>query len=834
MALPGRLRISVHVGSRQDRDAAASILRTVDGDIHHYDGLVTGWATREAMNALMQRGFMIDESSAEKSAPPPPPPEPPPLPGSPDVKALTSLADELQAKVEATGPGSGLKRAGPLARFAAKSVDTASHAVLAATEGIFSATGGRFGTTMKSLSKGVLGAGAALPVPVTTPEEIMYEVQLTGPMRPDWADKLRACNARIASYVPPFRYRMPLTPDQSEQVKKLDFVEGLERYGLKATLGQAFLQALQDARQTSTSVPLTFDMTVHLRQQIPALHRLLERRSDVTLLETSSVTIRFQARIADPFLITLADREEVKTLDVYTPPVLLDYGRTVIGASAINGAIPRPWDGAGEVVAIIDSGVDTSHPDLTDRIKSYESVPNATTTDAYGHGTHVAGIIAGTGKASSGQITGVAPGAQLSVLGIVNANGQTIFPADLSNYLTRATSSGAKIVNMSLGFKQTNGIYDVFAQSIDQFVYDNPDVLIVVAAGNDGSAHTGYPDYRSVNSPATANNVIAVGACNSSRPGIAATWGAFSQDRFPQAPVSGTAMAGTLAPAGLSSRGPSEKESIKPDVLAPGTFVLSAQATGAALKSYADVPAGTGPYIFLNGTSMAAPFVSGAAAILRQYLREQMQVASPSAALLKAMLCASTRRCSQLVNPAIVPGIGYPDFDQGFGVVNLGRLIPYRNGSNLRTAFVDVANNSGDALASRQPPESTRRSSRSYDLSIGAGAGPLQVVLSWTDVAGPGVKNVLSLDVQGPAGALVGNHEHTYLRNPLFNAQGLNGIPYDRKNNTQIVYVAAPAPGDYTINVLAYNTPYPDKTQGYALCACGDLASEITPKRPAF
>jgi subtilisin family serine protease len=661
----------------------------------------------------------------------------------------------------------------------------------------------------------------------------MYEVELVGPMRPEWADKLRACNARIASYIPPFRYRMPLTSEQLAQVRALDFVRSAERYSLKATLAQTFLDALQEAKGTGERVPKTFDLTVHLPGQISAVNRLLETQSGVDVVDRSGDKIRFRAVIDDPFLLALADREEVKTLEAYTPPVLLDHCRVMVGASAINGGSSGPWDGKGEIVAILDSGVDRGHPDLADRVKSYDSVQGATATDTQGHGTHVAGIIAGTGKASGGKITGIAPGAQLCVLGIVNANNTVIFPIDPSKYLTAVTASGAKIVNMSLGFKGTKGAYDSNAEKIDEFVYNNPEVLVVVAAGNDGQAPSGYPNYRNVNSPATGKNVISVGACNTSRPDIATTWGGYNGSLFPSPPLSSAAMAGPPTPTGLSSRGPSIPKAIKPDVLAPGTFVLSAQAAGAALQSYAVVPPETGPYIYLNGTSMAAPFVSGAAAVLRQYLRETLNLASPSAALMKAMLCASAERCAQLVNPA-APPIGYPDFDQGFGLVNLARLIPHKTGDKLRMAFVDVANNSSDALASRQAAdEGGRRSRRAYRLKIGENAGPLQVVLSWTDVPGSGVQNILQLTVQGPSVALPGNHEHTFERNPLFEAEELQGIPYDEKNNTQIVYVKNPAAGDYSINIFAEQTPNL-KPQGYALCACGDLASGIELPPVAF
>jgi serine protease AprX len=835
-----RRRISIRVDSKGERDIAVRILKNFDSDVHIYDGLVTGWADRDVILALREHRLLIYESSTQKSEPAPSLPQTQSIPTAVETASFAQLLQELQelqdktALVKDRAPAVAITKP---RRFVAGAVDTLSAALLTTASEVVNLSGGRLAPAMNSVIRWTIEAAAGMTfLPITTPDATMYEVQLLGPMRPEWAARLKECGAEIASYVPPFRYRIPLTEAQLAKVNELDFVHSTERYSLKATLGPGFLLQLQRTSKTEEITPTAFDLTVHFQDQIPAICRLLERQKNVKILEAFAKGIRFQALINDPFLIALADREEVKALDIYTPPtLLLQYCRELIGVAAINSNASSHWDGSGEVVGMLDSGVDKTHPDLSDRIKSYQQVSGATDTDVSGHGTHVAGVIAGTGKASKGQTKGVAPGAQLTVIGIVNANDSLIFPTDLSEFLLRATAGGAKIINLSLGKRNTNGLYDRSAESLDTFVYNNPEVLVVVAAGNDGTATSGYPDYQSVNSPATANNVIAVGACSTTRPGIANTWEDFNQGRFPAPPVGALAMAGgPVEPAGLSSRGPSENRTIKPDVLAPGTFVLSAAATGGKMQSYAPVPPDAGPYIFLNGTSMAAPFVSGVAAILRQYLNEILKIKNPSAALLKAMLCASAVRCQQLVNPQITPWFGYPDFDQGFGLVNLSRLIPHKDGGKLRMAFADVPNNSADALASRQPDNAERRSSRNYRLTLGENSGPLQVVLSWTDAPGPYVKNVLFLDVKGPNVALVGNHQHAYSRIGHFNDTGLNHVPYDRQNNTQIVYVEKPVPGEYFVNVFAYNTFDPDKTQGYALCVCGDLASDLQPVQPLF
>ena len=809
-----RIRVSARVYDGVQRDRAKQIFES-DADIHLYDGLVTGFATRETIIKLMEAGFFVDQSSSQKS-------DPPPLLPSADLPGLTSALDA------------------PLEAMVSELVEKSKWAkdALAATgsTGSLTAMVDRASVTTSSFLLGALSGW--LRRPVMLPETVMYEAQLVGPMRPEWLGKLRDIRAPIISYAPPYRYRLPLTNSQLERVQTLEFVHSVERYGLRSVLGRRFLEALNKARgtdsQQSSSKKMALDLEVHVSTQASPIKRLIARHSGTVVLDASGPYIRFLAAITDPFVVALADREEVKSLDVYTPPMLmLEFCRSIIGVETINAGTDVPWDGAGEIVGVIDSGVDSSHPDLSGSIKSYQQVSGATATDKDGHGTHVAGIIVGSGKASSGKIKGVAPGATLSVVGIVDENGQPIFPADLTDYIKRATTDNAKVVNMSVGCGGTNGSYGPYAQSLDTFVYENPEVLIVVASGNDGTANQGYPDYQTVATPATGNNVIAVGACSTTRTGISQNWGAYNTGRFPSPPVSLMEMAGpNLAPAAISSRGPTASRTMKPDVLAPGTFVLSAQASNSVQVSQAAVPGGTGPYIFLHGSSMAAPFVSASAAILRQYLRQQMNMPKPSAALLKAMLCASAVRCPPIVNPAFA--VGYPDFDQGFGIVNIARLIPHVKGDQLRMTVVDVANNSADALLSRQPPESPRRSTRSYTLQVADKAEFLQVVLAWTDTPGAGGKKVLWRDVQGQGGALVGNHEVAYARAGLFNRKGLNGIPYDTENNIQVVYVSKPPAGEYRVNILAHDTPDMTKPQGYGLCACGDLMSELKPVQPLF
>jgi serine protease AprX len=226
---------------------------------------------------------------------------------------------------------------------------------------------------------------------------------------------------------------------------------------------------------------------------------------------------------------------------------------------------------------------------------------------------------------------------------------------------------------------------------------------------------------------------------------------------------------------------------------------------------------------------MAAPVVSGVAAVVRQYLRQERKVENPSAALLKAVLISATRPVPQRIDDAIKK-IGFPDFDQGFGRIDISAIIPdVANPSPRRLVFADVANTSQDALESRAPVGGARKSTRVYKVTVAAGAkAPLVATLAWTDPPGNDLQNNLQLDVRGPADLFViGNANHIFMKDPDFNDVAPNGVVLDKRNNVEQIRIDAAEPGEYLIRVSAHNTVLPP--QGYALavvgCVEGDLQS---------
>ena len=237
---------------------------------------------------------------------------------------------------------------------------------------------------------------------------------------------------------------------------------------------------------------------------------------------------------------------------------------------------PQAWDagydGTGSTVAVLDTGVDTSHPDLVGQVSTTQSfVPGESTDDYNGHGTHVASTIAGTGAASGGTEKGVAPGADL-VIGKVLGNdgfGQESWIIDGMEW----AATHADVVSMSLGSNEPSDGTSPMDQSVDT-LSDATGALFVIASGNNGMV-------GGVSAPGAADAALTVGAVD-------------GQDQL----------------AYFSNMGPRFGDSaLKPDIVAPGVDI------SAARSHFVD---GTGDYQTMSGTSMATPHVAGAAAILAE------------------------------------------------------------------------------------------------------------------------------------------------------------------------------------------------------------------------
>ena len=289
------------------------------------------------------------------------------------------------------------------------------------------------------------------------------------------------------------------------------------------------------------------------------------------------------------------------------------------GAGNAGGVSSSALDftGAGVGVAVIDSGLTSWHDDLArvdagralvgQRVVGFADFTGSTNhvADSYGHGTHVAGIVAGSGHDSDGAFAGVAPGAHLLVLKVLDGQGRG-YVSDVIRALDFAVTNRARfslrVINLSIGAPVLES-FETDPLTLAARSAVEAGMVVVAAAGNFGKNLNDEIQYGGVTAPGNAPWVLTVGAYSHM----------------------GTPDPGDDRVAGYSSRGPTAFDfAAKPDLVAPGTRIVSLNDDGStlALRSPADLVAGTSggayPYLTLSGTSMAAPVVSGVVARMLQ------------------------------------------------------------------------------------------------------------------------------------------------------------------------------------------------------------------------
>ena len=376
---------------------------------------------------------------------------------------------------------------------------------------------------------------------------------------------------------------------------------------------------------------------------------------------------------------------EIVSVSIDHPMNVMDD--TTNDATGVNTAWNAGYNGAGVGVAVIDSGINDSHPDLqnsngTSRVVYHQDFTGTPTTnssgaqyDLYGHGKHVAGIIGGNGSLSGGQYEGVAPAVSLVDLRALDENGagtdSTVIAA-IQQAIALQQTYNIRVINLSLG----RGIavsytQDPLCQAVEAAWKSG--IVVVVAAGNYGRLSVdGSNGYGTVTAPGNDPFVLTVGATKSNR--------------------STSASAETLA--SYSSKGPTTYDLVaKPDMVAPGNDVVSLAAPGATLE--AEYPAelvtgsdGNNDYFTLSGTSMATPAVAGAAALL---LQEQSTLTPDQ---VKARLMKTAYKMGLTSTSAYVPHLlqtflsFYDLFSNGSGLLNVQTAI---NNTDLAPATVGAA-----------------------------------------------------------------------------------------------------------------------------------------------
>jgi serine protease AprX len=289
----------------------------------------------------------------------------------------------------------------------------------------------------------------------------------------------------------------------------------------------------------------------------------------------------------------------------------MDRTAAAVGAREVRERLHV--DGAGIGVAVIDSGITPWHDDLGDgaggqRVARFVDFVNGRPNpyDDLGHGTHVAGIVAGNGYDSNGARAGIAPGARIIALKVLDASGPGRISdviAALDYAITNRDALNIRVINLSVAAAvHESYLSDPLTLAARRAV--GAGIVVVAAAGNNGRGPNGRTQYAGITSPGNAPWVLTVGASSHM----------------------GTVDRGDDTMAAFSSRGPGAIDyGAKPDVVAPGVGIESLTDAGSALYAAnaasllnGTVPTSTFPYMSLSGSSMAAPVASGTVALMLQ------------------------------------------------------------------------------------------------------------------------------------------------------------------------------------------------------------------------
>ncbi len=612
-----------------------------------------------------------------------------------------------------------------------------------------------------------------------------FIVQFLGPFKPGWVDRIEAVGGEIKQLLGPFVVVVEMTAAEAADVRSLGFVEWTGLYHPAYKIPPRLLDEVG---------VLNIRASIYSDHDLPALSSFIEERGG-TILDAWHDGLRIQ--LDADYLGPLARLRSVSRIEM--PSVASETNSDTTGILQSGGVGSRPIFargilGQGQLLTVADQGIYEIHEAFYDpdpfgpnhrKIEAVVVFPGATPGDATGHGSHVAGTLAGDAPTYNtyNLYDGHAFAGRLYVQDIGDSDGVIHDPGDLEVLFDGARANGSWIHSNSWGSCPIpilggcgNSDYGFNTRDIDEFVEAYPNFVIVFAAGNEA---LNFGD-ESLQNEAHAKNAIVVGSLN-----------------------------GALDVAADSSRGTTIDGRIAPTVVAPGVCIMS-------VRSPIDVePSCTSltNYIEASGTSMATPAVAGSVALIRQYLMEgwyptgtkvAADAVTPSASLLKAFLVNSA---VQLTSPSAFeyyPGF-FPNSDQGWGRPLLDDVLYFGlQGETRRTGWKYVT------------PGLSAGESVIFKISVTSTSGPMNLALVWTDPAAnagcnPCLMNDLDLTLRSPGGYWYhGNlYECAYALPP--------GPPYescehqypwqltlDRKNNVETFYALPTFPtGEWEVRVSA-------------------------------
>lgn len=604
-------------------------------------------------------------------------------------------------------------------------------------------------------------------------------VQVKAPLTAPQRAELEKTGCELIEYVPTNTLVCRFEPKDLGPVRALPFVSWANVYLKGFKIAPALLTPEGDMKtyelmstapaETSMSQqPRTVDVVLHRDVDANAVREKIASAVGVDLDDVKLSRNKVRLIVRPQAMDKLARLDEVRHLEEVKPVKLHNtVALRIIGADHVHTS--SELHGEGQIIAVCDTGFDKGsttdvHPAFTDRVVRLYALGRTASTDPNGHGTHVAGSVLGNGSSPTmgGAVTGAAPRGKLVLQSVLDSfGGLGGLPDDLNDLFEPVyRDDNARVHTNSWGAPMASE-YTSNSREVDEFVWNNRDLVVLFSAGNEGTDANanGVIDNGSIGSPATAKNCITVGATESDRAAISKAYGDAWPNDFPVDPIASDKWADN--PGGLaafSSRGPTKDGRIKPDVVAPGTAILSAHSRKANVGSFWG-PSADPLYCFMGGTSMSTPIVAGCAAVVRQFL-QRSGTEKPSAALVKAMLINGANDIPGQYTPSDAGAA--PNFAEGFGRVDMIATVGPRP-EGISVVWQDES----------APLDTGESWSTTVDISR-AGM-TLKATLVWTDPPGESLQNDLDLIVLAPGG--VERHGNV----------APSSTSFDRKNNVEQV-----------------------------------------------
>ncbi len=652
-------------------------------------------------------------------------------------------------------------------------------------------------------------------------DEQYWLVQFVGPVKDQWLEQLTALGLEISIAMPQNGF---LVWGDAAALAALDQLAATSPIIQWIGAYHPLYRLAPSLRELRLADDQLVDVTIQYHDGAQAAQTLaLIQQHAKQIYWQPSTMLQFKtlsAQISLATLHSLAQRADIYNLEPWVAPEMLDEAQNQIMAGNIelhDGKIEPSGPGylawlaskgfptnpaEYPIVDIVDSGLDAGsltqnlHPDLyylgdtqaANRISYINNCTDDVLGDDYGgHGSLNVGIVGGYNDQASFPYRdangyqfglGVSPYGRLAATKIFTRGGRHSLARCYENVqglVAASYAAGAHMTSNSWGagsssdYTAQSQAYDAMTRDATPLSFGNQEMLHVVAAGNSG------PSLASLGAPATAKNVLTVGATENVR-----DQGVLDRCNWDTADNADDI-------AEFSSRGPTLDQRTKPDVVAPGIHIQAgaSQSPGFTGRSVCGLPlyypANQTLYSWSSGTSHSTPAVAGAASLVYEYYgRIWKPNRIPSPAMIKALLVNTPR---YLAAPAVAAGGNLPTNDQGWGGLNLDQT--FDQTSRILYDQITTLDESGT----------------SYDLTatVSDPSKPVQLSLVWTDAPGSttGAAYVNNLDLE-----LTINGQ-TYRGNVFDGAFSVDGGSADARNNVENIFLPAGLSGELEIRVLA-------------------------------